>query len=226
MLPEHLRQQAADRLAENVKNYGNHITTGFLGASYICFVLSRFGHTDVAFNLLMRETYPSWLYPVKMGATTIWERWNGIRPDGSFEVPSMNSFNHYAYGAIGDWMYRVVAGLDIDEATPGYKRLIVKPHLGGKLTHAEASLETNYGKASSGWKLAEGALTVTVNVPANTTALIHLPVGKTDEVVESGRVITMAKEMKVIGMEQGRVVVEVGSGSYSFLMKEEMVIKK
>jgi len=96
MLPEHLRQQAADRLADNVKNYGNHITTGFLGTPYICFALSRFGHTDVAFNLLMQETYPSWLYPVKMGATTIWERWNGIKPDGSFEVPSMNSFNHYA----------------------------------------------------------------------------------------------------------------------------------
>lgn len=226
MLPEHLRQQAADRLAENVKSYGNHITTGFLGTPYIGFVLSRFGHTDVAYKLLMQETYPSWLYPVKMGATTIWERWNGIKPDGSFEVPSMNSFNHYAYGAIGDWMYRVVAGLDTDEAAPGYKRLIVKPHLGGKLTHAEATLETNYGKASSGWKLAEGALTVSVTVPANTTARIHLPVVKADEVVESGRVISMAKEIKVIGIEQGRVVVEVGSGEYKFLMKEEMVVKK
>jgi alpha-L-rhamnosidase len=226
MLPEHLRQQAADRLAENVKSYGNHITTGFLGTPYICFVLSRFGHTDVAFKLLMQETYPSWLYPVKMGATTIWERWNGIKPDGSFEVPSMNSFNHYAYGAIGDWMYRVLAGLDTDEDAPGYKRLIVKPHVGGKLTQAEASLETNYGKASSGWKLAEGALTVSVSVPANTTASIHLPVDKADEVVESGRVITMAKEIKVIGIEQGHAVVEVGSGEYKFLMKEEMVGKK
>lgn len=226
MLPEHLRQQAADRLAENVKSYGNHITTGFLGTPYICFVLSRFGHTDVAFDLLMQETYPSWLYPVKMGATTIWERWNGIKPDGSFEVPSMNSFNHYAYGAIGDWMYRVVAGLDTDEDTPGYKRLIIKPHLGGKLTQAEATLETNYGKAASGWKLSEGALVLSVTVPANTTARVYLPVVNADEVVESGRVITMAKEIKVIGIEAGRVVVEIGSGKYEFLMKEEMVVKR
>ena len=226
MLPEHLRQQAADRLAENVKSYGNHITTGFLGTPYICFVLSRFGHTDVAFNLLMQETYPSWLYPVKMGATTIWERWNGIKPDGSFEVPTMNSFNHYAYGAIGDWMYRVVAGLDTDEEAPGYKRLIIKPHLGGKLTQAEATLETNYGKAASGWKLSEGALVVSLTVPANTTARVHLPVGNADEVVESGRVITMAREIKVIGIEAGRVVVEIGSGKYEFLMKEEMLMKK
>ena len=226
MLPEHLRQQAADRLAENVKSYGNHITTGFLGTPYICFVLSRFGHTDVAFNLLMQETYPSWLYPVKMGATTIWERWNGIKPDGSFEVPSMNSFNHYAYGAIGDWMYRVVAGLDTDEEAPGYKRLIIKPHFGGKLTQAEATLETNYGNAASGWKLSEGALVVSVTVPANTTARVHLPVGNADEVVESGRVITMAREIRVIGIEAGRVVVEIGSGKYEFLMKEEMVVKK
>lgn len=226
MLPEHLRQQAADRLAENVKSYGNHITTGFLGTPYICFVLSRFGHTDVAFNLLMQETYPSWLYPVKMGATTIWERWNGIKPDGSFEVPTMNSFNHYAYGAIGDWMYRVVAGLDTDEEAPGYKRLIIKPHLGGKLTQAEATLETNYGKAASGWKLSEGALVVSLTVPANTTARVHLPVGNADEVVESGRVITMAREIRVIGIEAGRVVVEIGSGKYEFLMKEEMLMKK
>ncbi|HEY3403813.1 MAG TPA: family 78 glycoside hydrolase catalytic domain, partial [Ohtaekwangia sp.] len=109
MLPEALRAQAADRLAQNVKDYGNHLTTGFLGTPYLCHVLTRFGHADVAFSLLLQESYPSWLYPVKMGATTIWERWDGIKPDSTFQVPTMNSYNHYAYGAIGDWMYHVVA---------------------------------------------------------------------------------------------------------------------
>ncbi|MBC7848338.1 MAG: family 78 glycoside hydrolase catalytic domain, partial [Chitinophagaceae bacterium] len=121
MLPEEMRQTAATRLVENVKNYGNHLTTGFLGTPYLCHVLTRFGHSDVAYTLLQQESYPSWLYPVKLGATTIWERWNGIHPDSTFEPASMNSFNHYAYGAIGDWMYRAVAGLDTYEDRPGYK---------------------------------------------------------------------------------------------------------
>jgi alpha-L-rhamnosidase len=101
-----------------VKDYGYHLTTGFLGTPYLCHVLSRFGYTSVAYRLLLQDTYPSWLYPVKMGATTIWERWDGIRPDSSFQTPGMNSFNHYAYGAIGDWMYRVVAGIDTYEDVP------------------------------------------------------------------------------------------------------------
>jgi alpha-L-rhamnosidase len=121
MLPEDQRAAAANRLVQNISSYGNHLTTGFLGTPYLCHVLTRIGHPDVAYTLLTQETFPSWLYPVKMGATTIWERWNGIRPDSSFEPASMNSFNHYAYGAIGDWMYRVVAGLDTYADQPGYK---------------------------------------------------------------------------------------------------------
>ncbi|HEY9006528.1 MAG TPA: family 78 glycoside hydrolase catalytic domain, partial [Ohtaekwangia sp.] len=117
MLPESQRAQTAERLALNVKDYDNHLTTGFLGTPYLCHVLTRFGYTDVAYDLLLQETYPSWLYPVKMGATTIWERWDGMKPDSTFQTPGMNSFNHYAYGAIGDWMYRTVAGLQ--EAAPG-----------------------------------------------------------------------------------------------------------
>jgi alpha-L-rhamnosidase len=220
LLPENLRQQAADRLAENIQSYNNHITTGFLGTPYICHVLSRFGHADVAFKLLMQETYPSWLYPVKMGATTIWERWNGIRPDGSFEVPSMNSFNHYAYGAIGDWMYRTLAGLDTDESAPGYKRLIVKPHVGGGLTHAEASLETNYGKASSGWRIDGDSLEVTVTVPANTGAVIHLPAKSPASISEGGRLLSAAGDVKVIGTVTDRTIVETGSGTYRFRMRK------
>ncbi|HRG83537.1 MAG TPA: family 78 glycoside hydrolase catalytic domain, partial [Chitinophagaceae bacterium] len=114
LFPEALRQQAADRLAENIKQYGNHLTTGFLGTPYLCHVLSRYGYTDLAYTLLLQKTYPSWLYPVTKGATTIWERWDGIRTNGDFQAITMNSFNHYAYGAIGDWMYRVMVGLDME----------------------------------------------------------------------------------------------------------------
>ena len=113
LLPEELRAEAARRLAAEVRTRG-HLTTGFVGTPYLCHVLSRFGYTDVAYQLLNRQEYPSWLYPVKQGATTIWERWDGQKPDGSFQDAGMNSFNHYAYGAIGEWMYRVVAGLELD----------------------------------------------------------------------------------------------------------------
>src|SRR4030095_7450439 len=120
LLPEALRTVAAERLAKDVRTR-KHLTTGFLGTPYICHVLSRYGYLDEAYILLNREQYPSWLYPVKQGATTIWERWDGQKPDGTFQTAGMNSFNHYAYGAIGEWMYRMMAGLEIDEAKPGYK---------------------------------------------------------------------------------------------------------
>jgi alpha-L-rhamnosidase len=214
MLPENLRQQAADRLVVNVGRYGNHLTTGFLGTPYLCHVLSRFGHSDVAYKLLLQDTYPSWLYPVKMGATTIWERWDGIRPDGSFEAVSMNSFNHYSYGAIGDWMYRVVAGIDTKADAPGYKQIVIKPHPGGNFTYANADYETNYGKVSSHWKIDGANFLLDVEVPANTTATIYVPVKDNSIVNEDGAVVN-TPVIKSAADENYKVVM-VGSGNYHF----------
>jgi alpha-L-rhamnosidase len=174
MLPEELRSACADRLVANIRDYGNHLTTGFLGTPYICHVLTRFGHNDVAYDLLMQESYPSWLYPVKMGATTIWERWDGIKPDGSFQTPDMNSYNHYAYGAIGDWMYRTIAGINSAADAPGYKSIVIAPKPGGKLTQAAAELETAYGTVKSAWVLENNLLKLDVTIPANTRATIML----------------------------------------------------
>lgn len=187
MLPEELRASAAKKLAENVKSYGDHLTTGFLGTPYLCHVLTRFGYNDVAYKLLMQETYPSWLYPVKMGATTIWERWDGIKPDSTFQTPGMNSYNHYAYGAIGDWMYRVVSGINTDESKPGYKHIIIKPHPGGGLQHANASLDTYYGKVVSNWKLDGEKLTMDVTIPPNTMATVYIP---GTGIMEDGKAMT------------------------------------
>ncbi|MBL7856745.1 MAG: glycoside hydrolase family 78 protein [Cyclobacteriaceae bacterium] len=216
MLPESLRAQAAQKLVDNIKSYGNHLTTGFLGTPYLCHVLSRFGYTDVAYSLLMQETYPSWLYPVKMGATTIWERWDGIKPDSTFQTPGMNSFNHYAYGAIGDWMYRVVAGIDTDESKPGYKAIVIKPHIGGGLTTAQATLETPYGEAKSAWKLSNGKITLEIKVPVNTTAKVFVPVTSDAAVWEGGKPIASNSGIKVLSREDGYSVLEVGSGQYVF----------
>jgi alpha-L-rhamnosidase len=220
MLPENLRAKAASLLVENIKSYGNHLTTGFLGTPYLCHVLTRFGYTDVAFKLLLQETYPSWLYPVKMGATTIWERWNGIRPDKTFEPASMNSFNHYAYGAIGDWMYRVLAGIDTDVDGPGYKKITIKPHIGGKLTQADATFKTNYGKLSSNWKLEDGKFIINIEIPANTTAEIFLPAKSTDIVTESGIPIAEISNIKKVGYLDGCIVLKIGSGKYNFEIRK------
>jgi alpha-L-rhamnosidase len=216
MLPEALRPQAAERLVQNIKGYNNHLTTGFLGTPYLCHVLTRFGYDDVAYSLLLQETYPSWLYPVKMGATTIWERWDGIKPDSTFQTPGMNSFNHYAYGAIGDWMYRVVAGIDTDESGPGYKHITIKPHIGGGLTFARADLQTYYGKVSAHWKTENGRLQLDVEIPANTKATVYIPASTVESIKEGGRALTSVKELEVRGKEGDYIAVEVGSGSYQF----------
>ncbi|MBO9571410.1 MAG: family 78 glycoside hydrolase catalytic domain [Chitinophagaceae bacterium] len=173
LLPESQRSNAAERLVENIIDNKYHLTTGFLGTPYLCHVLSKFGYNAVAYKLLLQDTYPSWLYPVKKGATTIWERWDGIKPDGSFQDPMVNSFNHYSYGAVGDWMYRVVAGIDLLE--PGYKKISIHPQPDSLLQFANAELQTHYGKIYSGWERKEGSIHLKIIIPDNTTADIIFP---------------------------------------------------
>ncbi|RYY54375.1 MAG: alpha-L-rhamnosidase [Chitinophagaceae bacterium] len=173
MLPEAQRPKAAAYLADNISRYNNHLTTGFLGTPYLCHVLSKNGYAALAFTLLKQETFPSWLYPVKKGATTIWERWDGIKPDGSFQNAGMNSFNHYAYGAIGDWMYQNIAG--IQSAAPGYSKIIIKPLIGAGITWAEGKFESVNGTISSKWKIENGKLQLDVAIPKGSTAVIHVP---------------------------------------------------
>jgi alpha-L-rhamnosidase len=215
MLPENQREQAAKNLVANVKSYGNHLTTGFLGTPHLCHVLTRFGYNDLAYKLLNQKTYPSWLYPVTMGATTIWERWDGIRPDSSFQAVTMNSFNHYAYGAIGDWMYRVMAGLNID--APGYQSVRIQPQPGGGFTQAAAELQTLYGPLASRWQRDEQNLTLEVEIPVNTTASVWLPVSDVKSVTENGQPISAFPEIRVAPAENGMVVLKIGSGKYKFV---------
>jgi alpha-L-rhamnosidase len=151
-----------------------------------------------------------------MGATTIWERWDGQKPDSTFQTPGMNSFNHYAYGAIGDWMYRVITGLDTYEEAPGYKQIKIKPHLGGNLTYASADLETFYGRVSSHWKKENQQLQLDVEIPANTTATIYIPAAKAESIKESGKTLSAVKELKLRRKEGDYILVEVGSGEYHF----------
>jgi len=216
MLPENLRPQAVDYLVNNIETYGTHLTTGFLGTPYLCHVLTRFGRSDIAYKLLLQETYPSWLYPVKMGATTIWERWDGIKPDGMFQTPGMNSFNHYAYGAIGDWMYRVMGGLDTDISGPGYKKVTIAPQPGGNITQASTRLETMYGLTTSEWKIEGGTFKLQVTIPPNSTAVVRLPGAAKSAVSESGKAIKEVKEIRNVKVKGNDLELNIGSGIYDF----------
>ncbi len=215
LLPEAMRAEAAARLAEDVRKF-KHLTTGFLGTPVLCKALSDYGYLDEAYMLLNRTEYPSWLYPVTQGATTIWERWDGQKPDGSFQDVGMNSFNHYAYGAIGEWMYRVVAGLELDEAAPGYKNILIAPHPGGGLTSASTSVESMYGLVASGWTIANGKMTLKIEVPANTTATVRLPGAKLEDVIEGGKPLAGRTDISKARQNGDVVVAEVGSGKYVF----------
>jgi alpha-L-rhamnosidase len=213
LIPEDLRSRAAQRLAQDVRERG-HLTTGFLGTPDLAHMLSDHGYREEAFDLLFRTEYPSWLYPVTMGATTIWEHWDGIQPDSTFQEPSMNSFNHYAYGAIGEWVYQEVAG--IQSAAPGYKELRIAPHPGDTLTHARAVLETDYGRVESSWVRGDGQFRLSVTVPANTQATVRLPGAAQAAVAESGTPIEDATGISTIRREGNAQVLEVGSGEYTF----------
>ncbi len=210
-----LEKRAAERLAQRVRSFG-HITTGFLGTPLICHVLSDYGYYNESFMLLNRKKYPSWLYPITKGATTIWERWDGIKPDGSFQDKGMNSFNHYAYGAIGSWLYEEVAGIQIDPEKPGYKHIIIDPHPGGGLTRAQAHIDSMYGTVASKWELKNKTRTLSVTIPPNTKATITLPGAHKDKARESGKALADAAGISSVKQTAEAVVLETGSGRYTF----------
>ncbi|WP_159478222.1 alpha-L-rhamnosidase [Dyadobacter sp. 3J3] len=221
MLPENLRSAATKRLVENIKSYNYHLTTGFLGTPFLTSCLTRFGEMETAYKLLLQDTYPSWLFPVKMGATTIWERWDSQKPDSTFQDPSMTSFNHYSYGAVGDWMYRSIAGIDTKEEGAGYKEIIIKPFPGGGLTSASGSIETYYGKIGAAWKIDGNKFSLSLEVPANTSATVYIPVkGSQQKITEGGAVLASSNGIQVQEDEKGFKVIKIGSGKYDFMVEE------
>jgi len=215
LLPDGVRARAAERLAREVRERG-HLTTGFVGTPYLCHVLARYGYLKEAYLLLNRREYPSWLYPVSQGATTVWERWDGQKPDGSFQDQGMNSFNHYAYGAIGDWMYAVVAGIDIDTTAPGYRHILIRPQPGGGFTKVSATHETMYGTVGSKWTLENGRFTLTVTVPANTRATVTLPSARLADLTEGERAVAIGPGITALRQDKDSVVIDIGSGEYRF----------
>jgi alpha-L-rhamnosidase len=204
LLPEKLRSKAVAELVADIERRNMHLSTGFVGSPYLSHVLSSGGRADVAYALLHQKTWPSWLYSVTQGATTIWERWDGWTEESGFQTPEMNSFNHYAYGAIGAWLYNTVAGIEIDPAQPGYRHILLRPQPGGGLTHACGTLKTLYGSITSQWKLEKGVFDWEVVVPPGTSATVHLPVKDARKITMNGTAIT-------------GTVHEVSAGKYHFV---------
>jgi alpha-L-rhamnosidase len=192
----------ADNLTRLIAEAGGHLATGFPGTPQLLFALSENGRVDEAFDLLLRTTSPSWLYMVESGGTTIWERWDALRPDGTVNTADLGggsdedsgggmvSFNHYAAGAVGDWLYRRVAGIEPLEG--GYRRFRVAPLLGGGLTSADGSVLTPYGRARSSWTVDGGIFTLAVDVPVSTTCTVDLPDGSSHELVSGSHELVCA----------------------------------
>ncbi len=216
LLPPELRTAAAAHLARNIRGRGMHLSTGFVGTPYISRVLSDNGYLDTAYALLKQESWPSWLYSITQGATTIWERWDGWTEEKGFQDPGMNSFNHYAYGAVGAWLYAVVAGIDLDPQQPGGKQLLMAPRPGGGLTYAKASLRTPYGLVRSEWSLQSGRFHWEVEVPANSHARLSLPCGDPALIREGGLSLTEANGLRVLDGAGVAVIVAIESGMYRF----------
>lgn len=215
LFPEEQREKAVSHLVENIREHGNTLTTGFIGTPYLNIALSENGRDDVAYELFGQTDYPSWLYPVLQGATTMWERWNSYTIENGFGPVDMNSFNHYAYGAIGEWMFSHSLGIQRDEDRPAYKHIILQPKVGGSISYARGGFESPYGVISSGWEKTGTGYVYRVTVPANTTASLYLaaPSVKNVKVLKGSEGVGPFRSLK------GKVMAELESGTYEFEVK-------
>jgi alpha-L-rhamnosidase len=214
LIPEALREKAAENFVAEIERFDWHLATGFIGTPRLLPALSAAGREDIAWRLLMNTTYPSWLFQVTLGATTMWERWNGWTPDKGFETPDMNSFNHYAFGAVGEWIFSNVAGIKAD--TPAYRNITIAPKPGGGLTWARMTYDSIQGPITSSWRIEEDTFQLDVVVPPGVTAKVHIPTSNPASVRASGKTLEAAG-ITIIEKKTDALVCEVTSGSYAFV---------
>jgi alpha-L-rhamnosidase len=224
LLPDDFRPKAARYLQADIQSKGLHLSTGFVGVSYLLPVLTEAGAEDTAYELLMQDTFPSWLFSVKHGATTIWERWDGWTPDKGFQDPGMNSFNHYSLGSCGEYLFGGIGG--IRPASPGFNQILIRPVVHEGLTWAKASYDSIHGPIATSWKRTGNRVELTVVVPVNTTATVCVPAADPTAVTESGKPASQAEGVKFLQTEGGLADFEVGSGTYKFVSESDRYAQK
>lgn len=212
LVPEAYRRKTAEQLVKLLEKEGGHLVTGFVGTPYFLHALSGNGYADKAYELLLKEDFPSWLYQVKRGATTIWEHWDGLKPDGTMWSPDMNSFNHYAYGAVGEWLYRSVLGIETDEVFSGYRHIIISPQTGDALAYAKGSYKSALGLIRVSWEKTQtpGERRLAFTVPVNAAVKIRL---------EKGAVPSETDGL-AFRLEDGYMTAESGSGSFEIFYRK------
>jgi alpha-L-rhamnosidase len=218
LLAKEKREIAMKYLVDNIRDRNWHLSTGFVGTKDLMGTLTRFGETNVAYQLFHNESFPSWGFSIKHGATSIWERWDGWTPEKGFQDPGMNSFAHYSFGAVGEWMFKTIGGIDTDG--PAYQRIIIHPRPDGRISWAKTSYDSIQGKIATAWKVQDGQFSLEVTVPTNTVATVYIPAKDAASVREGLNVATKAGGVKFVETEGNDAVFEVGSGHYQF--KSEM----
>jgi alpha-L-rhamnosidase len=216
LLPVDRRARAVERLVADVQAHNGHLTTGFLGAGLLAPVLTRYGHAGLAARMVQQPTYPGWGYQIRQGATTLWERWDSWTPERGFADASMNSFNHFAFGSVGEWLIRGVGGLDTDPSQPGFRRIIVHPRIGTGVREAATAYDSVRGPVSVHWKAESGRFRLDVSIPVNTTAIVTVPAGRPADVTESGKPLSRIG-VRAASSGRGETTVRIGSGTYHFV---------
>ncbi|MBX7258006.1 MAG: glycoside hydrolase family 78 protein [Candidatus Hydrogenedentes bacterium] len=219
MLPEEMREKAVGHMLAGLVKYNGHISTGIQSTIRMMLELSRAGYDDVAYKLINNRTMPSWGYSIEQGSTTIWERWDGYVVGRGFQDPGMNSLNHWAIGAVGEWMYKTILG--INAGAPGYKKIVIRPVPGGGLTYAKGHYDSIRGRIAVDWTLDGGAYALKVSIPANTTATVYVPAASAEQVQENGKPVADVAGIRSVESEKvGFVAFDVGSGEYAFAVKQ------
>jgi alpha-L-rhamnosidase len=211
------QQRAANHLIDKIKGRDWHLSTGFIGTKNLMMTLAKIGRNDVAYRLIHNDTFPSWGFSIKQGATSIWERWDGWTPEKGFQDPGMNSFAHYSFGAVYQWMAENIGGIRTDG--PAYKHIVIAPQPDEQLTSADTTYVSIHGPIETHWKKQNGHFDLKVTIPANTTATLILPVGNVDSVRESGHPIRRSQGVTFVTADSGHSTFEVASGTYDFSTK-------
>ncbi|MBN1505539.1 MAG: family 78 glycoside hydrolase catalytic domain [Sedimentisphaerales bacterium] len=218
LLPKEKRGTATKHLVDNIRDHNWHLSTGFVGTKDLMATLTRFDAADVAYHLFHNESFPSWGFSIKHGATSIWERWDGWTPEKGFQDAGMNSFAHYSFGAVAEWMFKTIGGIDTDG--PAYKQIIIHPQPGGRISWAKTSYDSIQGKIATDWKVKDGMFSLDVTIPTNTVATVYIPARDAASVREGLNPATKARGVNFVEQQGNTAIFKVGSGKYKF--KSEM----